>query len=84
MSRHTPGPWHMSEDGKIWAARAEGPRTICRPEDFDEDAYLIAAAPDLLAACEAALGFLLESDLGDTWLADKIHDAIWKATGDRP
>ena len=56
---HTPGPWDYVEDGPDFLA-------IMAPGDFQvaavgvddnstADARLIVAAPDLLAACKAAL-----------------------------
>jgi hypothetical protein len=61
MSQHTPGPWvvHHDADCKEIEITAEDGRTIAfmfgnQPQDV-ADANLIAAAPDLLAACE---GFL--------------------------
>ena len=58
MADHTKGPWHLADDGDIWAGLEDGPRVIARCEDYDEDAHLIAAAPSLLACLgrvEAAL-----------------------------
>lgn len=63
-SKHTPGPWDaISHDfgrKKVWEVVA-GPeeRTIVALNWFstnaESDAKLIAAAPELLAACELAL-----------------------------
>lgn len=69
MSKHTPGPWIVNtdphyEDGKpglIWGPSGPGYGSICElspvyPREFKAaDAALIAAAPDLLAACEDLL-----------------------------
>lgn len=48
------------------------------------DAFLIAAAPDLLAACVAALDRLgdLPTTRVDTDLAVRLHNAIAKARGE--
>jgi hypothetical protein len=65
-TQHTKGPWvAASRDGEPWVENEDGDY-ICAPHgyDFDEDlanAKLIAAAPDLLAACEALL-FAIEQD----------------------
>lgn len=54
MSKHTPGPWSNDDgdiigpDGGYIAYGHTGQRAI----DIDEDANLIAAAPDLLEALE--------------------------------
>lgn len=43
---------------------------------------LIAAAPELLEACESALKLLNKVDLGNSACADKLHLAIEKAKGE--
>ncbi len=70
MSKHTPGPWKMNDQGPM----VEGSRftidsetekfgqgywlvaTVTRPDD----ARLIAAAPELLEACKEALRIVNE------------------------
>ena len=66
-AKHTPGPWQVNRKGQthVEAARdGQGINIIANcddPDDIrtrDEDranAKLIAAAPELLAACEAAV-----------------------------
>jgi hypothetical protein len=63
--QHTPGPWKVSEvedGGEIISRGVKGPNgrginTGCDIEMFSEaDARLIAAAPELLAACKVADG----------------------------
>lgn len=58
---HTPGPWHVgmrpgpmiyAKDGG-WVARCD----LSLMSDQAANARLIAAAPDLLAACEAMLDY---------------------------
>lgn len=61
MSGHTPGPWHVDDDGAI---RTRDGRDVVAAFDHrvvvaDADARLIAAAPDLLAALEAAHGYFV-------------------------
>jgi len=86
MSKHTPGPW-------VWAERHhglygagpnnavldwfpyEGMHLIANAE---ANARLIAAAPDLLKACQQAL-YALKGREHDGFL----RDAIFKATGER-
>ena len=57
---HTPGPWivkRLEGTDRIWGIHAANGESIveadagCYPPTL-EDAYLIAAAPDLLAACK--------------------------------
>jgi hypothetical protein len=56
QTTHTQGPWatyvDSAHDG--WIADAEGNLIACavRNENMQANAKLIAAAPDLLAACE--------------------------------
>lgn len=68
-STHTPGPWH-NHDGMIVHRMGD----IARMESTNpDDAYLVAAAPALLAALEAA----------DKWVAmyhdQPGHDAASRA-----
>lgn len=82
---HTPGPWAvckttLSGQGRILGVTIDGGKTgfpispisTATPRDY-ADAHLIAAAPDLLAACNDCI-----ENRGD-WAA-KMHDAITKAT----
>ena len=63
MIKHTPGPWEVEGIGQVIVpARPPAWRTLADvygehgdEEQADADAHLIAAAPDLLAACEMAL-----------------------------
>lgn len=95
MSAHTPGPWkrgHMMDAERAWV----GPEYDVPPvahidrnerDEWEANARLIAAAPELLeAAChfirwadepaESALGMVREQE----WLA-KARAAIARATG---
>jgi len=81
MSKHTPGPWVLDAgissnvvliDSKATNG-AVGEIVDCRNR---ADAILIAAAPDLLEACKAAL-----SD--DQPYIEKCKAAIFKATGEQ-
>lgn len=67
MSKPTPGPWkvdHHYPTPRVWAADPTGVAVICdmpywKKEHWAEmyaNAYLIAAAPDLLAALKGLLG----------------------------
>jgi hypothetical protein len=94
MSQHTPGPWvvHHDADCKEIEITAEDGRIIAfmfgnQPQDI-ADAHLIAAAPDLLDAAEAALARVnyLAIVIGkkDVFLAlqNKLRAAIAKARGE--
>jgi hypothetical protein len=93
---HTPGPWRDNRGG------VEGPRgePVCAGlfnntngttlEACHANMRLIAAAPDLLAACEAALtelqhlgqalGEMTPPETVDVW--NQIEAAVQKAKGD--
>lgn len=97
MGKHTPGPWAVNTrqgsrcvcivqaedndwDNVCVNARDTYPRELMR-----DDACLIAAAPDLLVACEAALPIVCSriEYPGDPCekIADGIRAAIAKARG---
>ena len=91
MSEHTPGPWEVDEATE---AGGQNVRVVARHTDLSavcriglpgadrvmEDARLIAAAPDLLAACKLCKELL---DGGFTLNQAKfaVEDAINKAEG---
>lgn len=87
-AKHTPGPWLVSP----FVARVDNPRDnlpICallwptdeRSEDETEaNARLIAAAPDLLEAANAAFDFLGGVD-GASEIREQLLVAINKALG---
>lgn len=94
MSAHTPGPWtvleHSWSDTSITAPST--PNAVCsldinhateESQEADEklmaaNARLIAAAPDLLKACQQAL-YALKGREHDQFL----REAIAKATGEQ-
>ena len=58
MSGHTPGPWEVGDKRGVWVGPVvmadngkRGVAFVCG--DSDANAHLIAAAPDLLHACQA-------------------------------
>lgn len=93
MSGHTPGPYkrdgrfvyasteyRMPSGGTVEVNRfsaSVSPGHECSPEEAEAVAVLFQAAPELLAACKAAL---LVMDDGRT--EDLVHAAIAKATGE--
>lgn len=89
MSKHTPGPWEVSEDDPCEIESADGrfvAMVLPAPElnwdmnaEREANARLIAAAPDLLAALRAARGYVSQPKV----LA-AILSAIAKATGGEP
>ena len=96
-NKFTPGPWHVAQ-GSVFAGVgtevepciAHMDREISNgtsPTERDANATLIAASPELLAACEAALAkFRLDGDdaehLATSALRNQLRIAITKAKGD--
>lgn len=93
MSKHTPGPWYVDIDKStaIWSYSIRSPirEQIATVNKYRvsgrwPDARLIAAAPDLLAACRSMLNTTGGSENwnGETHESLKlIEAAIAKATG---
>lgn len=93
MSDITPGIWTVYEEGaedgaQVWA-REDGPTPARRrvaSHIGDADARLIAAAPELLVACQAAIGaiqyLLANDDNGPAeYCIEDLASAINKAEG---
>ena len=89
MSGHTPGPWTIHQD-EIWGPTEPKGHDgrLGRIRGFtDEDARLIAAAPELLDACREAIGFLYDGTPDDgvspyeQSIRKNLRDAIAKAEG---
>jgi len=96
-TKHTPGPWrtcglNVASDGErvVASCHADSPDSVViRPTNTEEcmaNAQLIAVAPDLLAACEAALPSLSAHeqtgcDCPDSEAARMLRAAITKAKG---
>ncbi len=99
---HTPGPWKC-HSGMVWKAdetedgypiarmERETPKTI--PTERDANAHLIAAAPELLEACEDLLQALdncpgtfnyspLDEFMAILVVEDRARQAISKAKGE--
>ncbi len=85
QSKHTPGPWFYQVDleGRYYVGHTFNPRgqpELWRGTHTREDAALVAAAPDLLAACKAALERIdgMNESMG---VVDELRAAIAKAEG---
>ena len=92
MSGHTPGPWRIEDHDEQGEPYENGVRIDADegPVAFDVidcSAPLIAAAPELLAACQAALDYFNETRSGREWRdnggeePDLLRAAINKAEG---
>lgn len=84
---HTPGPWRVSSncvlgsDNAIVATVATYSQVEFTKEE-KSNAHLIAAAPDLLEACEAAKHIFEDSDNWNVQSFQRILAAIKKARGE--
>lgn len=77
-TQHTPGPWNVSQPCELsprYSVYHNGPLVYC---DRGEDAHLIAAAPDLLAALQKIDANAAESV---EWIRRVAREALAKATG---
>ena len=88
---HTPGPWKVSESSHQREEGGPEYYEISGPDQYDtyfveHDAHLIAAAPELLAACRFFVDHLPKTDeINWKWRFDlieqKIRAAIERAEG---
>ena len=95
MSEHTPGPWEVVElvdgydirspESRCRIATASDPDAAWGAIGREEDACLIAVAPELLEALEEIVKEYCENpDNGRTlrWAIDGAKEAIAKAKGE--
>lgn len=85
-AKHTPGPWAVYESNAIVGEKLDDHPIWLRPVIArfatgvrQSDALMMAAAPDLLEALQAALDYGRMT--GASWVEDKAIAAIAKATG---
>ena len=81
-TKHTPGPWVIDEHADLVTENNDPIAFVynLRPEYF-KNVEVIAAAPDLLEACQDALDYfkvVFGEDI-DIILTDKLRNAIQKA-----
>lgn len=96
MSAHTPGPWTVNASDPCVVEREDGDgpldgfvaMTLPAPElgfdltvERESNACLIAAAPDLLAACEALVNTAIQGNSGFNAAFVSARAAIAKAVG---
>ena len=94
MAEHTPGPWEYDGSGKYYHGRwirhnglliaQLSLEASMHPKEQEANARLIAAAPDLLTACNHALGFAgrYHHFGGANSLMGTLRAAICKAEGE--
>ena len=77
MSKHTPGPWRIKGEMTRRTLKGANGKSIVVVERWtkEEDACLIAAAPDLLAALKLVEPYVSLDHLG------QVQAAIAKAEG---
>jgi hypothetical protein len=77
-STHTPGPWHYEtgDDGAVVYTGFTIAKIPIDGSDWQSNAYLIASAPDLLAALER-----LAHPMADDDDLDYAREVIAKAKG---
>ena len=84
---HTPGPW-TTDDGMNLTGQGGVLIGELNPfvDECDDNARLIAAAPDLLAALESVLPFVpppsRASGTGKGWVGEKARAALAAAKGE--
>jgi hypothetical protein len=77
--KHTPGPWktwpsiHSGRTYVVLNTYKDGDRGYIATAITEEDAQLIAAAPELLEALKAAMAFI-ESHVADPDITDEMCD----------
>ena len=85
MREHTPGPWHYvtGVDGAVVYTGVTIAKIPIDASDWQSNAHLIAAAPELLAALEGALVAVryLDDHEGAEELMQQVCEAIIKAKG---
>jgi len=84
MSKHTPGPWTIEESELMGRdiVSAGNMALICTQVYSPDDARLIAAAPELLAALQAVAEQTRHPDYDwPVCLSREVSAAIAKATG---
>jgi len=90
MSKHTPGPWVVYElvdgydirapESECYVVTASDPESVWGAVGREEDACLIAAAPNLLSALEEV--FTVMNDDMPVGLRKVCYEAIAKAKGE--
>lgn len=87
-AKHTPGPWHVGEDGDmVWGPKHKGSHVLVANVPFSKDprveadARLIAAAPTLYAVVKYAVD---NPDFDSETFDALCREALSKATGAAP
>jgi len=85
--KHTAGPWHNEYDERIFSQDVvAGEKLVAEVFNGHADACLIAAAPEMLEALEAARPFIGCGEINghtDNCIFRKVDAAIRRARGER-
>ena len=90
-AEHTPSPWSLDEKepGELWISNVDRSYPVCMvtasgnvTERDKADARLIAAAPDLLAACQEFVRKVECGEAKSTRSYEQMKAAISRATGE--
>lgn len=84
MIKHTPGPWKLGSQDKLWITNGKLSIATCEEQDMPEaqaNARLIAAAPTTTALLWEAWNVLHGLGASDELLT-RIRVALVNATGD--
>lgn len=82
-TKHTPGPWNITNHNPPVIRASDAVQTVIAHVQYEKDATLIAAAPELLEALKKCATFIggLENGCCNP-VFDEAVNAIQKATGD--
>lgn len=88
---HSPGPWYLSPTGRYIRYESTSGFNVCDtdvfggpPEEGDANKRLLAAAPEMLAACEQAIVALAPRDGTDgrvSMTLVHLREVVAKAKG---
>jgi hypothetical protein len=84
MGTHTDGPWKAVRTKHSWWVNDASGNRVCKIIPWTQavdsaDANLIAAAPELLAGCKAALNLVMGDGQPPSW--DWLREIVAKAEG---
>jgi len=78
-TQHTPGPWYVDFESATATVRDHKNKSIARCYQGDDDARLIAAAPNLLAELKGLLevftAYIETEDVANGDIVEAVRDA---------
>ncbi len=91
IMKHTKGEWYFDNIGEVIMVKDQSglhhpiasvfsnTRKGITPGEFEANGEMLAAAPDLLEACQWALAFGKNGEVHDKMIIEKIQSVIKKA-----